>query len=39
MSRVSIFDMSCWISTQYLEFLAGQNDAHVIFLEGQNGVF
>ena len=41
MSRVdlSIFDKSCWISTQYLKFLAGQNDARAIFLEGQNGVF
>ena len=41
MSRVdlSIFDKLCWISTQYLKFLAGQNDARAIFLEGQNGVF
>ena len=39
MSCVLIFDMLCWISTQYPKFLAGQNDARVIFLEGQNGVF
>ena len=41
MSRVdlSIFDKSCWISMQYPKFLAGQNDARAIFLEGQNGVF
>ena len=41
MSRVDllIFDKSCWISTQYPKFLAGQNDAWAIFLEGQNGVF
>ena len=37
--RVSIFDKSCWISTQYPKFLAGQNDARAIFLESQNGVF
>ena len=41
MSRVdlSIFDKLRWILTQYLKFLAGQNDAQAIFLEGQNGVF
>ena len=39
MSRVSIFDKSCWISAQYPKFLAGQSDAQAISLEGQNGVF
>ena len=36
---LSISDKSRWISTEYLKFLAGQNDAQVIFLDGQNGVF
>ena len=38
MSRVSIFDKLCWISTQYPKILASQNDTQAIFLEGQNGV-
>ena len=36
---LSIFDKSCWIYMQYPKFLACQNDARAVFLEGQNGAF
>ena len=39
MSLVSIFDKSCWILTQYPKFLAGQNDAQAIVLQGEKVVF
>ena len=37
MSRVSNFSKSCWISTQYTKFLAGQTTHKQFFLRVKTG--